>query len=57
MIKAHQTKRKRRRLAVYLKKKFRMMIVKIIQNFENKMELQIVWRHGLRRCKKSLTRT
>ena len=38
-------------------KEFRIMIVKVIQNLENKMELQIVWRQGLRRCKKSLTRT
>ena len=29
-------------------KEFRIMIVKLIQNFENKMELQIVWRQGLR---------
>ena len=40
MIKAHQTKQKRSR-GVYLKKKFRIMIVKMIQNLENKMELQI----------------
>ena len=32
-------------------KEFRIMIVKMIQNFGNKMELQIVWRQGLRRCK------
>ena len=33
-------------------KEFRIIIVKVIQNLENKMELQ-----GLRRCKKFLTRT
>ena len=38
-------------------KEFRIMILKMIQNLENKMELQIVWRQGLRRCEKSLTRT
>ena len=33
------------------------MIVKMIQNLENKMELQIIaWIKGLRRCKKCLTR-
>ena len=38
-------------------KEFRIMIVKMIQNLENKMELQIiVFRQGLRRCKKGLTR-
>ena len=35
-------------------KEFRIMIVKMIQNLENKMESQIVWRQGLRRCKKCL---
>ena len=40
MINAHQTKQKRSR-GVYLKKKFRIMIVKMIQNLENKTELQI----------------
>ena len=29
-------------------REFRIMIVKMIQNLENKMELQIVWRQGLR---------
>ena len=44
-------------------KEFRIMIVKMIQNLENKMELQInrletiVDNQGLRRCKKCLTRT
>ena len=33
-------------------KEFRIMIIKMIQNLENKMELQIIaWRQGLRRCK------
>ena len=39
-------------------KEFRIMIVKMIQNLENKMELQInSLETGLRRCKKCLTRT
>ena len=39
-------------------KEFRIMIIKMIQNIENKMELQInTWRQRLRRCKKCLTRT
>ena len=39
-------------------KEFRIMIVKMIKNLENKMELQInSLRQGLRRCKKGLTRT
>ena len=37
-------------------KEFRIMSVKMMPNLENKMELQIVWRQRLRRCKKSLTR-
>ena len=37
-------------------KEFRIMSAKMIQNLENKMELQTVWRQGLKRCKKSLTR-
>ena len=32
-------------------KEFKIMIVKMIPNLENKMKLQIVWRQGLRRCK------
>ena len=40
MINAHQTKQKRRRQGVYLKR-IQIMIVKMIQNLENKMELQI----------------
>ena len=39
--KCHQNKQKRRRWGVYLKKEFRIMIV-MIQNLENKMELQII---------------
>ena len=40
-------------------KEFQIMIVKMIQNPENKPELQInsLWRQGLRRCKKCLTKT
>ena len=39
-------------------KEFRIMVVKMIQNLENKMELQIkAWRQRLRRFKKCLTRT
>ena len=39
-------------------KEFLIMIVKMIQNLENKMELQIiVWRQGLRKCKKTLNKT
>ena len=38
-------------------KEFRIMIVKMIQNLENKMELQINRLETLRRRKKSLTRT
>ena len=41
MKNGHQTKQKRRRYGVYLKKDFRIMIVKMIQNLENKMKLQI----------------
>ena len=36
-------------------KEFQIMIGKMIQNLENKLEL--AWRQGLRRCKKGLTRT
>ena len=38
-------------------KEFRIMIVKMIQNLEIKVESQIAWRQGLRKCKKGLTRT
>ena len=39
--KCHQNKQKRRRWGVYLKKEFRIMIVQMIQNLENKTQLQI----------------
>jgi len=39
-------------------KEFQIMIVKLMQNLEIKMESQInTWRQALRRCKKGLTRT
>ena len=58
MINAHQTKQKKRREGVYRKKQFRIMIVKMIQNLENKMELQINrLETRIERCKKCLTRT
>jgi len=38
-----------------LEKEFRITIVQMIQNLENKMDLLI--RQGLKRCKKCLTRT
>ena len=39
-------------------KEFQIMIVKMIQNLENKLELQIKsLETGSRRCKKGLTRT
>ena len=39
-------------------KEFQIMIVKIIQNLENKLSYRhIAWRQGWRRCKKGLTRT
>ena len=41
MKNAHQVKQKKRRYGIYLKKKFRIMITKMIQNLENKMQLQI----------------
>ena len=40
MKNAHKVKLKRRRWEIYLKKEFRIMIIKMIQNPENKMELQ-----------------
>ena len=55
MINAHQTKEEE--IGSLPEKEFRIMIVKMIQNLEKKMELQIVWRQGLRRYKKCLTRT
>ena len=51
----NQTKEKEIRSLT--EKEFKIMIVKMIQNFENKMELQInSLETGFRRCKKSLTR-
>ena len=41
MIKTHQTKPKRRRYGSLSEKEFRRIIVKMIQNLENKMESQI----------------
>ena len=41
MIKAHQTKQKKEETGSLTEKEFRIMIVKMIPNFENKMELQI----------------
>ena len=49
MINAHQTKEEE--IGSLPEKEFRIIIVKVIQNLENKMELQ-----GLRRWKKCLTR-
>ena len=56
MINAHQTKEED--IGSLPEKEFRIMIAKMIQNLENKVELPInIWRQGLRRCKKNLTRT
>ena len=52
MTNAHQTKEEIGNLP---DKEFRIMIVKMIQNLEIKMESQIAWRQGLRKCKKGLT--
>ena len=41
MINAHQTKPKRRIIGSLTEKEFRIMIAKMIQNFENEKELQI----------------
>ena len=41
MIKAHQTKQKKEEIGSLPEKEFRIMIVKIIQNLENKMVLHI----------------
>ena len=46
MIKAHQTNGEE--IGSLPEKEFRIMIVKMIQNLEDNMELQIVWRQGLR---------
>ena len=55
--KCPQNQTKEEEIGSLPEKEFKIMIVKMIQNLENKMKLQIVWRQGLRRCKKSLTRT
>ena len=41
MINAHETKKKEEKIRSLPEKELRTMIVKIIQNIENKMELQI----------------
>ena len=41
MINAHQTSQKSRRWGVSLKKEFRIVTVKMVQNLRNKMELQM----------------
>ena len=41
MIKTHQTKQKRRRQRSLPEKEYRIMIGKMIQNLENKIEIQI----------------
>ena len=41
MIIAHQTKQKNEEIGSLPEKEFRIMIVKMIKNLENKMELQI----------------
>ena len=41
MINAQQAKQKEEETGSLPEKEFRIMIVKMIQNFENKMELQI----------------
>ena len=56
MINVHQTKEEE--IGSLPEKEFRIMIVKMIQNLENKMELQInSLETGLRSSKKRLTRT
>ena len=48
---------KREEIGTLPDKEFQIIIVKIIQNLENKIELQIIaWRQELRRFNKSLTR-
>ena len=56
-INAQQTKQKEE-IGNLSDKDFRIMIVKMIQNLENKMELQInSLETRIERCKKGLTRT
>ena len=57
MIKAHQTKQEEG-LGSLPEKQFRIMIVKMIQNLENKMELQInSLETRIEKMKENLTRT
>ena len=57
-VKNPQNQIKEEEIGSLPEKEFRIMIVKMIQNLENKMELQInSLETGLRRCKKCLTRT
>ena len=53
---AHQIKQKKEETGNLPKKEFRIRILKMIQNLENKMELQIS-RLETKICKKCLTRT
>ena len=56
MIKTHQTKEEE--IGSLPDKEFRIMIVLMFQNLENKMELQINrLETRIKRCKKCLTRT
>ena len=58
MIKAHQTKQKKEETGSLTEKEFTIMRVKMIQNFENKMELKInSLKTRIEKCKKTLTRT
>ena len=41
MINAHQTKQKKEEIGSLPEKEFRIMVVKMTQNLENKMELHI----------------
>ena len=55
MINAHQTKEEE--IGSLPEKEFRIIVMKMIQNLENKMELQINrLETELRRCKKCLTK-
>ena len=58
MKNAHQAKQKRRRYGIYLKKEFIIIIIKMIQNLENKMKLQInSLETRIEKMQKCLTRT
>ena len=57
MIKAHQTKQEEE-IGSLTEKEFRIMIVKMIQNLENKMELQInTLETRIEKMQENLTRT